>query len=257
MSRMLQWSGGGFRAGLRVWLGLWLAGLTIGHAEFLAPSSAWAAAPVDFETQVAPILVKRCLECHNARDANGGLVLTSADRGLRGGDTGPAWRPGQPAESTLVERVVAGEMPPPRQGQPRPLPAAEQQLLRDWIEQGASWPAGRTLDLFEATNDVRAGRDFWSLQPVRTGPVPPGSHDNPIDAFIAARLEPAGLAPAPPASCETLLRRVMYDLVGLPPTREEIEQFVSDPDPWAYERLVDRLLASPQFGERWARHWLD
>ena len=239
------------------WLGTLLVFTRSGAGGLCSPSVALAAPPVDFETQVAPILVKRCLECHNARDANAGLVLITADRGLQGGDTGPAWVPGKPADSTLLARVTAGEMPPPRQGQPRPLPEAEQQVLREWIAQGANWPAGRTLDLFETTNDVRAGRDFWSLQPLRTDPVPPGSHDNPIDAFIAARLEPAGLAPAPPASRETLLRRVMYDLVGLPPTRAEIERFVSDPDPWAYERLVDRLLASPQFGERWARHWLD
>jgi len=229
-------------------VGLWLA---------CGPGGVAAAPPVDFETQIAPLFVQRCLECHNPRDAHGGLVLNAAERAARGGDSGPAWIPGQPSAGQLLARVSAGEMPPPRQGQPRPLPAAEQQLLRDWIEQGARWPADRTLDLFESTNAVRAGRDFWSLRPVQAQQVPPGQHDHPVDAFVAARLQVAGLQPAPPASRETLLRRVMYDLIGLPPTHEQVEQFVSDPDPLAYERAVDRLLSMPQFGERWARHWLD
>ena len=221
------------------------------------PRRAVSAEPTpDFETEVAPILVKRCLECHNARDANGQLVLTTAEHLARGGDGGEVVVPGEPAASPLLTRVQSGEMPPPRRGQSQKLPAGEQEILKRWIASGAKWPAGRTLDLFEATTDVRGGRDFWSLRPVTKTEIPPGDL-SPIDAFIRDRLNRAGLLPAPPADRRTLIRRVFNDLIGLPPTHAEIEAFAADPDPQAYEKLVDSLLSRPQFGERWARLWLD
>ncbi|MFN7804874.1 MAG: PSD1 and planctomycete cytochrome C domain-containing protein [Planctomycetaceae bacterium] len=210
----------------------------------------------DFEKEVAPILVKRCLECHNARDANGQLVLTTADRLARGGDGGEVVLAGDPEASPLWQRVHSGEMPPPRRGQSQQLPPAEQEVLKRWIAAGATWPAGRTLDLFEATTDVRGGRDFWSLLPVMK-PEVPRSDLAPIDAFIREKLERAQLEPAPAADRRTLIRRVFNDLIGLPPTHAEIEAFAADASPRAYEHLVDELLARPQFGERWARHWLD
>ena len=210
----------------------------------------------DFEKEVAPILVKRCLECHNARDANGQLVLTTADRLARGGEGGEVVLAGDPEASPLWQRVHSGEMPPPRRGQAQTLPAAEQEILKRWIATGATWPTGRTLDLFEATTDVRGGRDFWSLRPV-TKPEVPRTDLAPIDAFIREKLERAQWEPAPAADRRTLIRRVFNDLIGLPPTHAEIEAFAADPNPRAYELLVDDLLARPQFGERWARHWLD
>ncbi|MCY2967826.1 MAG: PSD1 and planctomycete cytochrome C domain-containing protein [Planctomycetota bacterium] len=224
----------------------------------LSAVDAIAQAAPDFNRDVAPILVKRCLECHNARDANGKLVLTTAERTLAGGEGGEAIVPGMPDDSPLLTRVTTGQMPPPRRGKPQTLPPAEQQILRDWIADGAKWPENRTLDLFESTTDVRGGRDWWSLQPVRRPDVPGNvAKSEAIDAFIRDSLSREEMEPAPQADRTTLIRRVYYDLIGLPPTRAEIETFVNAPEPDAYERLVDRLLASPQFGERWARLWLD
>jgi hypothetical protein len=213
-----------------------------------------AGAGSDFEADVAPILAKRCLECHNARDANGQLVLTTAQAALAGGESGPVLVPGKPEDSPLLHRVVAGEMPPPRRGKPQTLPESEQKLLRAWIADGANWPAERTLDLFEASNDVRAGRDWWSLRPIRRPAKPPALN---VDEFIRERLTAAKLEPAPPAAKSALIRRLFDDLIGLPPTFEQIQAFEGAANPQAYERLVDELLASPQFGVRQARHWLD
>jgi len=222
-----------------------------------ATSRATAAAP-DFERDVAPILVTRCLECHVETEAAGGLVLTTRADAFKGGESGPAIVPGDAGGSYLLDRITPGEMPPEKKGVPQPLPEKEAALLRAWIEAGAEWPASRKLDPYERTTEARAGRDWWSLRPVVRPAVPETSGvDNPIDAFILASLRVNGLEPAPEADRRTLIRRVYYDLVGLPPSAEEIEAFVADDDPDAYERLVDRLLVSPAFGERWARYWLD
>ncbi|HUG90448.1 MAG TPA: DUF1549 domain-containing protein, partial [Planctomycetaceae bacterium] len=221
----------------------------------------------EFNRDVAPLLVRRCLECHNERQAAGGLVLTTSARALAGGDSGSVIAPGDPDASYLIERVAGGEMPPERQGRSQRLPDGEIETLRRWIKAGAAWPEERTLDLYEATSDTRGGRDWWSLQPVRRPDVPrvevpdrrkdnPAAA-NPIDAFIFARLHADGFDPAPPADRRVLLRRLSYDVVGLPPTFDEIEEFVADTSETAWQRRVDRLLASPLFGERWARHWLD
>lgn len=214
-----------------------------------------------FDRQIAPILVRNCLGCHNAHDAKGNLVLVSLATVLKGGDSGPAIKPGKPDESLLVERVAAGEMPPEDKGESRRLPDEQIAALRGWIAGGAKWPTGRELDPYEMTTATRAGRDWWSLQPIRRPPVPkvkPAARAaNPIDALVLARLEEHGLAMAPPADRRTLVRRLYFDLVGLPPAPEEMERLLADGAPDWYERLVDRLLASPHFGERWARYWLD
>ena len=265
-----------------------------------------------FESRIAPILIKRCLECHGEIEPSGKLTLTTRASALRGGESGPALAPRDVATSLLLARVVAGEMPPPKRGHSQKLLDAEITALRDWIASGAEWPEARKLDLFESTNEVRAGRDWWSLQPVKRPfvPLPPSSGErarvrgpnvektstdkqegrktdlqqpkasstlspphpnplppkaggegtrvaNPVDAFIVSQLHANDMEPAPPADRRTLIKRVSFDLLGLPPTFDEIEAFVSDQAPDAYERLVDRLLASPHFGERWARHWLD
>lgn len=218
-------------------------------------------APPDFENEIAPILIKRCVECHQEPSPAGNLLLTSREGMLDGGDSGAVIDFESPEFSYLLERVHSGDMPPEERGQPRKLPAAEIDLLERWIASQAEWPEGRTLDWFERTTEVRAGRDWWSLQPIVRPDVPQlhASHQpaNPIDAFIMARLEAARMAPAPPADKRTLLRRLYYDVIGLPPTAEQIESFVADSSPDAWERAVDQVLESPHYGERWGRYWLD
>lgn len=224
------------------------------------PTSVEADAP-DFEKVIAPLLIKRCVECHQGNDPSGGLNLTDEKSFRKGGDSGAVYSPKSAGKSHLIQRVLDGEMPPEKQGRSQKLPDAESQLLLRWLEAGAPWPKDRVLDFFERTNDVRAGRDWWSLQPVKRPAVPKlGKRPQPnssIDAFVLARLEAAGMEPAPRADRRTLIRRLYYDLIGLPPTETEIAMFLADDSPKAWEKLVDDLLARPQYGERWARYWLD
>jgi mono/diheme cytochrome c family protein len=200
--------------------------------------------------RVRPIL-SRCIECHAGEEPAGGLDLTDRAAAIRGGESGAALRPKDAAGSLVYRKVAAGKMPPKER-----LRAEQVALIRTWIESGAEWdselaaPAGTT---------VPSG--LWALRPL-VPPVPPPSRTasslvNPVDAFIGARLERAGLTLAPPADRLTLIRRATFDLLGLPPTPEEIEAFLGDDSPAAYETLIDRLLASPHYGERWGRHWLD
>lgn len=230
------------------------------HGAALTAQDRTADVGLDFDQSVAPILVRRCLECHNDSIAAGSLRLTTHSGLLAGGDSGPVVQPGQSARSELFRRISEGEMPPERKGIPQKLPAAEIAALKRWIDSGAKWPASRKLDLYEATNELRAGRDWWSLQPVQH-PAPPLWHSpypiTEIDRFVLARLGQHHMTLNRLADRRTLLRRLYYDLTGLPPTFEQIEQFVSDESPDAWESQVDRLLESPHFGERWARHWLD
>jgi hypothetical protein len=213
------------------------------------------AAPRDAE--VAALLARNCLECHNASDHKGGLDLTRREAALKGGDNGVVLKPGDAAASELLTRIVDGEMPP--KGRPA-LSPDETALLREWITGGAAW-ATDPIDPFLYTSERRAGYNWWSLQPVQKVEPPAVKNEkwpiNDIDRFILARLEEAGLSPSSAADRRTLIRRVYFDLLGLPPAPEEVAQFVADEDPLAYERLVNRLLASPQYGVRWARHWLD
>ena len=215
-------------------------------------------AAADFEAGAGDVLLRRCLECHGASDPSGGLDLSRAEGLLAGGDSGAVVTPDDPAASPLLARVIAGEMPPVKNGAARKLPAAEIAALQDWIAAGAGWPEGRHLDPFERTTDSRGGRDWWAFEPLRATPLPTlAGVSHPIDAFVRDRLAREGIAPAPSADRRTLLRRLAFDLVGLPPTADELDAFVADPAADAYEKQVDRLLASPHFGERQARHWLD
>lgn len=216
----------------------------------LLPSVGPAANPVDFDRAIAPILAGRCLECHSGAAAKGKLDLSAQKGFAKGGESGPAVAPGKPDDSLLWQRVDALEMPPKH-----PLPAPERQLLKSWIEQGARWGSD-PIDPYRFTTATRAGHDWWSLQPLAR-PIPPKGDANPIDRFVQARLVEKKLQPSPPTDRRTLIRRLSFDLIGLPPTPADIEQFVKDRAPDAYLRLVDRLLASPHYGERWARHWLD
>ncbi|MBC7820929.1 MAG: PSD1 domain-containing protein, partial [Planctomycetaceae bacterium] len=216
------------------------------------------------ETDVAVVLARNCLECHNASDRKGGLDLTRREKALAGADSGQVLKPGD-LDSLLVKRIESGEMPP--KGRDR-LSADDRKLLRDWVKDGAIWAAD-PIDPFLYTSARRAGYNWWSLQPLRIVEPPPvqrirsvseggaGQTLNPIDNFILHRLEKAGLKPSTEADRRTLIRRLTFDLIGLPPTPDEVEEFVNDRDPRAYEKLVDRLLDSPHYGERWARHWLD
>lgn len=201
----------------------------------------------------ARVLIVRCLECHGeARKA--ALDLRTRRAALAGGESGAAVHPGRPDRSLLLQRVDAGEMPPNE-----PLDADERAVLRRWIAAGAPYPA-EPLDPYAFTSEQRAGYDWWALQPIRRPALPRGSRGQlrgRIDVFVAKRLEVAGIRPVEAADRAVLIRRVTYDLTGLQPTPEQVDAFVRDPRPDAYERLVDRLLASPHYGERWARHWLD
>ncbi|MCA9270462.1 MAG: DUF1549 domain-containing protein, partial [Planctomycetales bacterium] len=227
---------------------------------FASVVCAGAEADDRFESQIAPLLVKRCLSCHAAEDPHGKFDLSRQAGALAGGESGePAIVPGKPLASNLLDRVRSGEMPPKGKGQP--LTRAEIALLESWIADGAPWPDDRTLSPFEFTSERRGGYDWWSLRPL-AAPAAPHVKDSQwprsdIDRFVLARLEDAGLSPSPQADRATLIRRLTFDLLGLPPTPEEVQAFVADPDAAAYERLIDRLLASPHYGERWARHWLD
>ncbi|QDU79304.1 Planctomycete cytochrome C [Polystyrenella longa] len=217
--------------------------------------------PIDFERDIAPLLLTRCIECHNANEASGGLDLSSLKAIQAGSDSGVVLTPGHLEESYLWERVADGDMPPEKQGKPQPLSEEEQKVLKRWIESGATWPVDRELDLFEKTTTVRGGRDWWSLQPIQSSPIPTVANlpadANTIDAFIRAELQEQQLTPAPLAEPRQLLRRLYFDLIGLPPSASQLDTFAADPSPAAYEEQVDELLASPHFGERWARYWLD
>ena len=215
-------------------------------ALFLSPTFA-VAAPPDFDKQIAPLLAARCLDCHRGAKPKGDLDLTRK-AGVLGGDT-PGVVPGKPDESELWKRIAANEMPPKK-----PLTDSEKQLLKEWIAGGAKWGSD-PIDPFRFSTSSRAGYDWWSLQPIKRAAVPAGR--DAIDFFIQAKLSDRALSLSPPADKRTLIRRVTFDLTGLPPTPEEVEAFLKDDAPNAYEKVVERLLASTHYGEHWARHWLD
>jgi hypothetical protein len=219
-------------------------------------------AAVDFfESKVRPLLVNRCQSCHGGGKAKGGLRLDSRPAAMTGGDTGPAIVPGKPDESLMVEAIKYGEalqMPPKSK-----LPADEIAVITRWVEQGALWPVG--LDSTASGQvkpfNLRERAGHWSLRPVKDPAIPEVKDVdwpiNPVDRFVLAKLEAKGLKPAVDADKRTLIRRLTFDLIGLPPKPEEVEAFVADGSPDAYEKLVDRHLANPHYGERWGRHWLD
>lgn len=208
-----------------------------------------------FDKAIAPLLAKRCLDCHHGAEAKGELDLSHKATALKGGESGAAIVPGELAKSLLWERIAAGEMPPKK-----PLPENEREILKSWISSGAAWGTEK-IDPFRFTTDSRAGYDWWSLQPIHKPDVPKLDNawrrHNEIDAFVQAKLLAQSLAPSPPAEKRALIRRLSLDLLGLPPTPEEVAAFMADESSEAYDKLVERLLASPHYGERWARHWLD
>lgn len=216
-----------------------------------------------FEKHVRPILVQRCYECHgpDAETPGGGLYLTSRSAILEGGDSGASIVPGKADESPLIEAIHYDgiyQMPPKSR-----MPDDEIAKLEQWVISGAAWPAEDEANTpKKQTFDIEQRKaEHWAWQPVRRPEVPVVKEGawakDPLDHFILAKLEEANLTPNSPAEKTTLLRRIYFDLTGLPPTSQQVETFLSDESPDAFAKVVDQLLASPRFGEQWGRHWLD
>ncbi|WP_435015636.1 PSD1 and planctomycete cytochrome C domain-containing protein [Tundrisphaera sp. TA3] len=215
-----------------------------------------------FESEVRPLLIENCISCHGPKKQGGKLRLDSRAGVLSGGDSGPAAVPGKPEESLLVEAIEYQGLEMPPKGK---LSDERRAILTRWIAMGTPWPGGDEA-IPAPTAEARPkitdeDRAFWSFQPVRH-PEPPAVDDggwsrNAIDRFVFAKLRESGLTPAPEADRTTLIRRLSFDLLGLPPTPEAVDAFVADARPEAYDELVESMLASPRYGERWARHWLD
>ena len=241
--------------------------------HFLAAAAAIAApalaqqATVSFSKDVKPILEARCVKCHGASMQLGKLDLRTRESAVKGGDKGPAFTPGKPDESQLYRKVAGLEKPlMPMDGK---LSPAEVDIIRSWIAAGAPWEGAIGADAARDTGkaaleDYRIpdeARSYWAFQKPVKAPVPKsgqaGWDAHPVDAFIARAHQARGLKAAPPASRETLLRRAYLDLTGLPPTLEQAREFLADTSADAWPRLIDRLLDSPHYGERWGRHWLD
>jgi mono/diheme cytochrome c family protein len=215
-----------------------------------------------FRTRVAPILEAKCVSCHKEDKQKGGLDLTTREAMLKGGEDGAGVVPGKPAESTVYGRVISqdGEKPEmPKKGEP--LTGAEAEAIQSWIASGAHWPAGVTLH-----EKAKADASFWSFQPLAkvepptAAEAPAAWQENPVDRFLFAKLQEKSLAPNAPAAPAAFIRRASYDLLGLPPSPDEVTAFeaaCTQDRAGAVAALIDRLLASPHYGERWGRHWLD
>jgi hypothetical protein len=216
------------------------------------------------ESDALPIFQMRCVVCHGKRKQEGGLDLRTQASRFKGGVSGPAIVPGHPEQSVLSKRVTSGEMPPPKLWEEyfvRPPSETEVETLRQWIANGAPPSPPTAPEPLDDPLVKDKDRSFWSFQPPKKPSVPSVSHtalvQNAVDSFLLQKLESKGLSYSPPASKNILLRRVFLDVIGLPPTPAETEAFLNDRRPDAYERLIDTLLASPRYGERWAKFWLD
>jgi hypothetical protein len=219
---------------------------------FLGAPGQSAPDKVNFRRDVEPILRESCLKCHGAEKPKGQFRLDSKAHAMKGGISGPAILPGKGADSPLVKLLLLQDADERMPRKAEPLPQGKIDLLRRWIDEGATWP--------EESGGAKVEKHWAYLRPVRPqvpGVKTPNFIRNPIDAFVLARLEREGLSPSPEAPRETLLRRLSLDLTGLPPSPAELDDFLADRSPSAYESAVDRLLASPHYGERWARPWLD
>ena len=240
-------------------LGLFVAAL----AALVGARSAMGAEPASaefFETQVRPVLVANCFECHGPKKQESELRLDSRAAMLAGNSDGPVVVPGDVEKSRLVKAIRRTgdiKMPPEKK-----LPPAAVETLTAWIRAGAPWPEEKGSAAATAADSIaEAAKLHWAFQPVHEPALPAVQNGawmkNPVDAFVLARLEAAHIPPAPPADRRTLIRRATFDLIGLPPTPAEVEDFLQDKSPDAFARVVDRLLASPRYGERWGRYWLD
>ena len=231
---------------------------------FVVPMMAMADGPIDtaelkfFESKVRPLLASKCVECHSNEKQKGELRLDSHAAMLKGGESGPAIVPTKPDESLLIEAInyESFEMPP--EGQ---LSDDSIAILTRWVKMGAPWPDAKSNPIRSSEKTfTQEDRDWWAIQPVRDPEVPDSGKDwarNEIDRFIARKLDGAGLKPAREADRHELVRRAYFDLHGLPPTPQQIDAFVNDNRPDAWQHLIRQLLDSPRYGERWAQHWLD
>ena len=231
-----------------------------------APAQPSAEGVEFFEKHIRPVLIERCYECHSAAapKVKGGLLLDSKEGVLKGGDSGAVIVPGEPEKSLLIKAIryheKGIEMPPKS-------PLAPEQIARfeQWVKMGAPDPrvggAAAVAPPRAPAYDYAKAKEFWSLKPVKAPALPPVKDaewvKSPVDVFVLAKLEEKGLKPAKAADRRVLIRRATFDLIGLPPTPDEVEAFVQDTSPNAFEKVVDRLLASPHYGEKWGRHWLD
>ncbi|HEX6463834.1 MAG TPA: DUF1549 domain-containing protein, partial [Vicinamibacterales bacterium] len=236
------------------------------HAQAPAPKAPGTppkgpGAPIDFVRDIQPILQAQCYECHGPKKSKNGLRLDSRAAAFKGGDDGPVIVPGNGEHSLVVRRLLGldGEDQMPKDKDP--LPRAQIDAIRAWIDQGAPWP--ESADTVATVADAEP--QHWAYRAPKRPPLPEVRNSswvrNPIDRFVLARLETEGLAPSAEAPLEALVRRVFLDLIGVPPSSQELDQVVADAaragKDAAYAQLVDRLLASPHYGERWARPWLD
>ena len=238
--------------------------LGLGPQAGAAPARPSEAGLEFFEKNIRPVLVDRCYQCHSSTSEKlkGGLLLDSKAGLLKGGDSGPAILPGKPEKSLLVKALRWSDpdlqMPPKHQ-----LSTNQINDFAAWIKMGAPDPRKQPATTASKASSINLieSKKFWSFQPVKEPVLPPVKDKswvrNPVDQFILAKLEAASLTPNPQTDKRTLIRRATFDLTGLPPTPEEVDAFLADKSPQAYEKLVDRLLASPAYGERWGRHWLD
>ena len=217
--------------------------LSDGLLAFATTSSPEVRQSSNYFDDIKPVLAIHCFRCHTGENPKGGLLLDTRDHALAGGKSGEsAIVPGSGNRSALIRRVTSNDSDEQMPLKGARLTESEVALVGQWIDEGAKWP-------------IRD--DYWAFQPPKRAPLPNGDAANPIDRFIDAKLAASNLKPVPQADPRTLLRRVYFDLVGVPPTPEEARIYVSDKSPNAYDKLVDRLLADPRYGERWARHWLD
>ncbi|MFK7777402.1 MAG: DUF1549 domain-containing protein, partial [Gimesia sp.] len=214
-------------------------------------------AKVDFLKQIKPLFQAKCNSCHGREMQEGGFRLDLKSRALEGGDSGPAIKPGESQKSDLYHRIIGTgdneKMPP--EGEGTPLSTTEIALVKRWIDQGAKWPASKN------GKESIPGSEHWAFQKIQSPPLPQVQQSawvkNGIDAFILRKLESEKTKPAEEANRSTLIRRAYLDLIGLPPSVAEWERWKSDTNPDWYEKMVDHLLASPHYGERWGRHWMD
>jgi len=222
----------------------------------LAPSAVVGEEAVGFLKDVAPIFEVHCVRCHTSHDPSGELDLTRAEKVIGNQDSDAVVVPKMPDASSLLEMISGEEPSMPEDGPP--LSVEQVDVLRRWVEQGANWPDGKVL-----ADKSLADTDWWSLQPIEKPAEPELTEEDrawvrtPVDAFVMAKLRENGLSPSAEATRGELIRRLYFDLIGLPPQPEEVDAFVADQDPQAYENLVEKLLGSERYGERWARHWLD
>src|SRR5689334_6646715 len=234
-----------------------IAGLWLGSLLAISTPGVDAAVP-SFEKDIRPILKAHCFDCHGEGDRlKGGLDLRLRRLMLKGGEDGPVLVPGKPDRSRLLALVQSGEMPK----REKKLTPEQVALIRQWIAGGAKTARPEPAELPKGAGITDEERAFWSFQPIRQPAVPVTKPRDrartPVDAFLVEALARKKLGFAPDAGKITLLRRAYFDLLGLPPTLAETEAFLADAAPDAYERLIDRLLDSPHYGERWGRHWLD